>query len=132
MASSRHSRIALTQPVADIAPQLQCPLVGVGGGAEAVDHLQLARQGVVTGRERALALTATLDLQIAAGLNKQFRAGEALEVARVRAAHGTRHLVVGSLLGYAGAILAGRDGRRAEAEAAFAAADAADWVPVPM
>jgi len=44
--------------------------------------------------------------------------------ARVRAAHGTRHLVVGSLLGYAGAILAGRDGRRAEAEAAFAAAEA--------
>ena len=44
--------------------------------------------------------------------------------ARVRAAHGTRHLVVGSLLGYAGAVLAGRQGRRAEAEAAFAAADA--------
>ena len=43
--------------------------------------------------------------------------------ARVRAAHGTRHLVVGSLLGYADAILAGRQGRRAEAEAAFAAAD---------
>ena len=43
--------------------------------------------------------------------------------ARVRAAHGTRHLVVGSLLGYAGAILAGRQSRRAEAEAAFAAAD---------
>jgi len=43
---------------------------------------------------------------------------------RVRAAHGTRHLVVGSLLGYAGAILAGREGRHAEAEAAFAAADA--------
>jgi DNA-binding CsgD family transcriptional regulator len=49
-------------------------------------------------------------------------AGDA--AARVRAAHGTRHLVVGSLLGYAGAIVAGRDGRRAEAEAAFAAADA--------
>jgi DNA-binding CsgD family transcriptional regulator len=45
-------------------------------------------------------------------------------VARVRAAHGTRHLVVGSLLGYAGAVLAGREGRHAEAEAAFAAADA--------
>jgi DNA-binding CsgD family transcriptional regulator len=44
--------------------------------------------------------------------------------ARVRVAHGTRHLVVGSLLGYAGAILAGRDRGRAEAEAAFAAADA--------
>ena len=44
--------------------------------------------------------------------------------ARVRAAHGTRHLVVGSLLGYADAILAGRHGRPAAAEAAFAAADA--------
>jgi DNA-binding CsgD family transcriptional regulator len=43
--------------------------------------------------------------------------------ARVRAAHGTRHLVVGSLLGYGAAILAGRRGRRDEAEAAFAAAD---------
>ncbi|MCW2911064.1 MAG: transcriptional regulator, LuxR family [Actinomycetia bacterium] len=49
-------------------------------------------------------------------------AGEA--AARVRAAHGTRHLVVGSLLGYADAILAGRQGRRNEADAAFAAADA--------
>jgi DNA-binding CsgD family transcriptional regulator len=44
--------------------------------------------------------------------------------ARVRAAHGTRHLVVGSFLGYARSILAGRAGRHAEAEAAFAAADA--------
>jgi DNA-binding CsgD family transcriptional regulator len=43
--------------------------------------------------------------------------------ARVRAAHGTRHLVVGSLLGYAGAVLAGRAGKREEAEAAFDAAD---------
>jgi DNA-binding CsgD family transcriptional regulator len=43
--------------------------------------------------------------------------------ARVRAAHGTRHLVVGSLLGYAGAILAGREGRKEAAAAAFAAAD---------
>ena len=49
-------------------------------------------------------------------------AGDA--AARVRSAHGTRHLVVGSLLGYADAILAGRQGRREEAEAAFAAADA--------
>jgi len=44
--------------------------------------------------------------------------------ARVRAAHGSRHLVVGSLLGYADAILAGQRGEREEAEAAFAAADA--------
>jgi DNA-binding CsgD family transcriptional regulator len=43
--------------------------------------------------------------------------------ARVRSAHGTRHLVVAALLGYAGAILAGRRGSRADAEAAFAAAD---------
>ena len=44
--------------------------------------------------------------------------------ARVRSAHGTRHLVVGSLLGFADAILAGRQGRRDQADAAFAAADA--------
>ena len=43
--------------------------------------------------------------------------------ARVRAAHGTRHLVVAALLGYADAILAGRQGRHGEAEAAFAAAE---------
>jgi len=44
--------------------------------------------------------------------------------ARVRAAHGTRHLVVATLLGYAEAVLAGRRGRPGDAEAAFAAADA--------
>ena len=43
--------------------------------------------------------------------------------ARVRAAHGTRHLVVAALLGYADAVSAGRQGRTADAEAAFAAAD---------
>jgi DNA-binding CsgD family transcriptional regulator len=43
--------------------------------------------------------------------------------ARVRAAHGTRHLMVAALLGYADAILAGRRGRPGDAEAAFAAAD---------
>jgi len=48
--------------------------------------------------------------------------GEA--AARVRAAHFTRHLVVGSLLGYADAILAGRQGREEAAAAAFTAADA--------
>ena len=42
---------------------------------------------------------------------------------RVRAAHGTRHVVVAALLGYADAILAGRQGRPGDAEAAFAAAD---------
>ena len=45
------------------------------------------------------------------------------DAARVRAAHGTRHLVVAALLGYADAILAGRQGRAGQAEAAFAAAD---------
>jgi DNA-binding CsgD family transcriptional regulator len=44
--------------------------------------------------------------------------------ARVRAAHGTRHLVVGSLLQYADAVLAGRQGRPGAAEVAFATADA--------
>ena len=44
--------------------------------------------------------------------------------ARVRAAHATRHLVVGSLLGYADAVTAGQQGRPGKAEAAFAAADA--------
>ena len=44
--------------------------------------------------------------------------------ARVRSAHGTRHRVVAALLGYADAILAGRRGARAEADSAFAAADA--------
>jgi DNA-binding CsgD family transcriptional regulator len=43
---------------------------------------------------------------------------------RVRSANGTRHLVVGALLGYADAIVAGRDGRPELAEATFAAADA--------
>jgi len=51
-------------------------------------------------------------------------AGDAARAAaRVRAAHGTRHLVVAALLGYADAVSAGRQGRTAGAEAAFAAAD---------
>ena len=47
---------------------------------ESVDRLLQARELAVA--QGALALTATLDLQIAAGLNKQFRAGEALQAAR--------------------------------------------------
>ena len=47
----------------------------------------------------------------------------ARDAARVRAAHGTRHLVVAALLGYADAIQAGRQGQVGQAEAAFAAAD---------
>jgi DNA-binding CsgD family transcriptional regulator len=43
--------------------------------------------------------------------------------ARVRAAHGTRHLVVAALLGYADAVQAGHQGRAGQAEATFAAAD---------
>ena len=43
---------------------------------ESVDRLRAARELAVA--QGALALTATLDLQIAAGLNKQFRADEAL------------------------------------------------------
>jgi DNA-binding CsgD family transcriptional regulator len=47
---------------------------------ESVDRLLEARDLAVA--QGALALTATLDLQIAAGLNKQFRADEALQAAR--------------------------------------------------
>ena len=43
--------------------------------------------------------------------------------AQVRSAHGTRHQVVAALLGYADAVLAGRAGRAADAEARFAAAE---------
>jgi DNA-binding CsgD family transcriptional regulator len=46
------------------------------------------------------------------------------EAERVRASGATRHLIVASLLGYADAVLLGRRGRRAEADAALAVADA--------
>jgi DNA-binding CsgD family transcriptional regulator len=46
-------------------------------------------------------------------------------VTRVRGSHHIRHLIVETLLGYAGAVLAGRSGQRAEADIAFAAADGA-------
>ena len=60
---------------------------------ESVDRLQQARELAVA--QGALALTAALDLQIAAGLNKQFRADEALAAAR-RSADASRrfHLAV--------------------------------------
>src|SRR5262249_13823044 len=60
---------------------------------ESVDRLQQARELAVA--QGALALTATLDLQIAAGLNKQFRAEEALAAAQ-RSADASRrfHLAV--------------------------------------
>jgi DNA-binding CsgD family transcriptional regulator len=57
---------------------------------------------------------------LGATLDRDAHAGAAL----VRSAHGTRHRVVGALLGYADAVVAGRRGGRAEANAAFAAADA--------
>jgi len=56
-------------------------------------------------------------------LGRDAASDAASAAARVRAAHGTRHLVVAALLGYADAVLAGRQGRTADAEAAFAAAD---------
>jgi ATP/maltotriose-dependent transcriptional regulator MalT len=61
---------------------------------ESVDRLQQARELAVA--QGALALTATLDLQIAAGLNKQFRADEALEAAR-RSADASRRFHLGVL-----------------------------------
>ena len=61
---------------------------------ESVDRLQQARELAVA--QGALALTATLDLQIAAGLNKQFRAGEALRAAR-RSADASRRFHLATL-----------------------------------
>jgi len=56
-------------------------------------------------------------------LGRNAASDAASAAAWVRAAHGTRHLVVAALLGYADAVSAGRQGRTADAEAAFAAAD---------
>jgi DNA-binding CsgD family transcriptional regulator len=61
---------------------------------ESVDRLLEARELSVA--QGALALTATLDLQIAAGLNKQFRADEALEAAR-RSADASRRFRLAAL-----------------------------------
>jgi len=61
---------------------------------ESVDRLQQARDLAVA--QGALALTATLDLQIAAGLNKQFRADEALQAAR-RSADASRRFHLATL-----------------------------------
>src|SRR4029077_18682912 len=60
---------------------------------ESVDRLEQARELAVA--QGALALTAALDLQISAGLNKQFRADGALAAAR-RSADASRrfHLAV--------------------------------------
>jgi len=59
-----------------------------------VDRLEQARELAVA--QGALALVATLDLQIAAGLNKQFRADEALAVAR-RSADASRRFHLATL-----------------------------------
>ena len=61
---------------------------------ESVARLQQARELAVA--QGALALTATLDLQIAAGLNKQFRADEALAAAR-RSADASRRFRLATL-----------------------------------
>ena len=61
---------------------------------ESVDRLLQARELAVA--QGALALTATLDLQIAAGLNKQFRADEALAAAR-RSADASRRFRLATL-----------------------------------
>jgi DNA-binding CsgD family transcriptional regulator/tetratricopeptide (TPR) repeat protein len=61
---------------------------------ESVDRLEQARELAVT--QGALALTATLDLQIAAGLNKQFRADEAMQAAR-RSADASRRFHLATL-----------------------------------
>jgi DNA-binding CsgD family transcriptional regulator len=61
---------------------------------ESTDRLERARELAVA--QGALALTATLDLQIAAGLNKQFRADEALDAAS-RAASASRRFRLATL-----------------------------------
>ena len=61
---------------------------------ESVDRLEQARELALA--QGALALTATLDLQIAAGLNKQFRADEALAAAR-RSADASRRFRLATL-----------------------------------
>ena len=61
---------------------------------ESVDRLEQARELAVA--QGALALTATLDLQIAAGLNKQFRADEAMAAAR-RSADASRRFHLATL-----------------------------------
>ena len=44
--------VAFAQRVTGLAPQPECPLVGIGGAAEAVDHAQLIGQLVIAGGER--------------------------------------------------------------------------------
>jgi DNA-binding CsgD family transcriptional regulator len=91
------------------------------------EHLAEAHAEMAAGAELLLSSPATiappfLGLWPLLGALLDRDPGEA--ALRVRTAHGTRHLVVGALLGYADAIVAGREGRPELAEATFAAADA--------
>jgi DNA-binding CsgD family transcriptional regulator len=91
------------------------------------EHLAEAHAEMAAGAEFLLSSPATiappfLGLWPLLGALLDGDAGDA--ALRVRSANGTRHLVVGALLGYADAIVAGRDGRPELAEATFAAADA--------
>jgi DNA-binding CsgD family transcriptional regulator len=94
---------------------------------ESVDRLEQARGLAVA--QGALALTATLDLQIAAGLNKQFRAGEALVAAR-RSVQASRRFHLATLPmalifeGTAHAILGERDAMEASVGEAISLAPA--------
>lgn len=90
-------------------------------------HLAEAHAQMAAGAELLLSSPATiappfLGLWPLLGALLGRDAGDA--AVRVRSAHGTRHLVVGALLGYADAVVAGREGRPELAEAMFAAADA--------
>jgi DNA-binding CsgD family transcriptional regulator len=91
------------------------------------EHLAEAHAQMAAGAELLLSSPATiappfLGLWPLLGALLDRDAGDA--AVRVRSAHGTRHLVVGALLGYADAIVAGREGRPELAAATFAAADA--------
>ena len=91
------------------------------------EHLAEAHAQMAAGAELLLSSPATiappfLGLWPLLGALLDRDAGDA--AIRVRSAHGTRHLVVGALLGYADAIVAGREGRPELAAATFAAADA--------
>jgi DNA-binding CsgD family transcriptional regulator len=91
------------------------------------EDLSQAHAEMTTGAELLLSSPATIAppfLGLWPLLSALLGLDAAAAAARVRAAHATRHLVVGSLLGYADAIMAGRAGSREAAEAAFGAADA--------
>jgi DNA-binding NarL/FixJ family response regulator len=100
-------------------------------------HCRATRSLLAEDRRRALAEMATgsrllqrspatvaapfLGLQVLALAVEGDRDAALAEAERVRASGATRHRIVGSLLGYAEAVLAGRTGRGAEAADRFAA-----------